>query len=135
MTGEMDLVRMLATLEPVLDPRRFAFSTHAGMDIASAAAHAPVGVFQESEGLTLITEARAGDTPRFAMISLSVHSNLEAVGLTAAIATALTQHGISANVVAAYFHDHIFVAEADAKRAMTVLHDLAAQHRAPTLTD
>ncbi len=54
-------------------------------------------------------------------ITLTVHSSLEAVGLTAAVATALTEAGISANVVAAFFHDHIFVPAADADQAVAVL--------------
>ncbi|MNJ75038.1 hypothetical protein D3C77_720650 [compost metagenome] len=61
-----------------------------------------------------------------AWITLTVHSSLEAVGLTAAFATALGQAGISCNVVAAFYHDHIFVAQADAQRAMAVLEGLAA---------
>lgn len=59
------------------------------------------------------------------LITLSVHSALEAVGLTAAVSGALTQAGISANVVAAYYHDHIFVPAADAKRAVEVLQTLS----------
>jgi hypothetical protein len=61
-----------------------------------------------------------------AWITLNVHSALEAVGLTAAFATALGQAGISCNVIAGYYHDHLFVGQADAERAMHVLRDLAA---------
>jgi hypothetical protein len=61
-----------------------------------------------------------------AWITLNVHSALEAVGLTAAFATALGQAGISCNVIAGYYHDHLFVGQADAERAMQVLRDLAA---------
>ena len=57
----------------------------------------------------------------FYCITLNVHSSLEAVGLTAAIATRLAQHNISANVVAGFFHDHIFVPENDAEQALTAL--------------
>ncbi len=46
---------------------------------------------------------------KFNQITLTVHSSLDAVGLTAAVATKLASYGISANVVAAYYHDHIFV--------------------------
>ncbi len=60
-----------------------------------------------------------------ARITLNVHSALEAVGLTAAVATALTREGISANVVAAYYHDHIFVPEVDAERALEALRALS----------
>ena len=54
-------------------------------------------------------------------ITLTVHSSLEAVGLTAAIATELARFGVSANVVAAYFHDHVFVPSAQAEQALAAL--------------
>jgi len=62
-------------------------------------------------------------------ITLTVHSSLEAVGLTAAFATELTRHGISANVVAGYYHDHIFVGAGDAERAVAALQGLSERHR------
>ena len=62
-----------------------------------------------------------------AWITLTVHSALDAVGLTAAFASALGDAGISCNVVAGYYHDHLFVGRADAQRAMGVLHKLATQ--------
>jgi len=62
------------------------------------------------------------------MITLDIHSSLEAVGLTAAFATALGNEGISANVVAAYYHDHIFVPAVDAGRAVAALQALSQAH-------
>jgi len=125
MIGETDLSRMLSTLEPTLDPRRFSFSTDPKMTLAEAAELSPIAIFREAEGLTLIREG--GDGPYFSMISLTVHSSLEAIGLTAAFSTALGEARISANVVAAFFHDHIFVAEIDRLRAMEVLRKLSQQ--------
>ncbi|MEM7259310.1 MAG: ACT domain-containing protein, partial [Pseudomonadota bacterium] len=59
----------------------------------------------------------------FCGITLEVHSSLEAVGMTAAFAKKLTEHGLSANVIAGYYHDHIFV-QADAKeRALAALRE------------
>lgn len=123
MNGETDLKKILRSLEPVLDPRKFTFSTHPGMSMTEAVVREPLALFQEKEGLTMISEG--GDGPYYSMISLSVHSSLEAVGLTAAMAKALTDHGISANVVAAYYHDHVFVKESDGPAAVAVLQDLA----------
>lgn len=87
----------------------------------------PLATFREREGLTVIAreeDVRAvGLEPLFlcAWIALSVHSDLEAVGLTAAIAAALTARGISCNVVAAAYHDHIFVPVERADEAMEAL--------------
>lgn len=90
----------------------------------------PVATFVEEEGISLIVAqsvAASHDlTPLFdaAWITLSVHSDLQAVGLTAAVSGALAAAGISCNVVAAAHHDHLFVPIADAERAMRVLVDL-----------
>lgn len=83
--------------------------------------------FQEKEGLTLVLSAESATQAylpfeaKFKQITLTVHSSLEAVGLTAAISDKLTQHNISANVIAAYYHDHIFVPADKASAAMIAL--------------
>ncbi|MBS1936015.1 MAG: ACT domain-containing protein [Bacteroidetes bacterium] len=83
--------------------------------------------FKEQEGVTLILKKKDADAARLkypfiaAWITLTVHSSLEAVGLTAAVATALAKENISCNVVAAFYHDHIFVAKEDAARAIKIL--------------
>lgn len=77
----------------------------------------------------MIVPARPGDPDHLVMrqITLDVHSALDGVGLTAAVASALSDHGIACNVVAAHHHDHVFVPEAWAEEALTVLRDLAAR--------
>ena len=88
--------------------------------------------FREAEGLTLLiapAEARAlglPDRPLFRRITLGVHSSLEAVGLTAAVSAALTEAGISANLVAAFHHDHVFVPADRAEAALACLRRLQA---------
>lgn len=130
MTGETDLALLLKGMEPVLQPGRVVFARapeHGSIDPGLS----PLGTFREKEGLTLIVDedeaAKAGLTRSAPMrqITLAIHSSLEAVGLTAAISAELTRQGISANVVAAYFHDHVFVPEQDAEKALSALKALS----------
>lgn len=125
--GETDLAVLLRSMEPELRGRDWGFA------VADAVPQgmAPFAVIAEDEGLTVVASMAALDAAGLrpegpmARISLTVHSSLQAVGLTAAFATALGQAGISANVIAGFHHDHIFVAAADADRAMTVLKALS----------
>ncbi len=64
-------------------------------------------------------------------ITLEVHSSLEAVGLTAAFATALCAENISANVIAGYYHDHIFVSTKLSHKAVQTLEKLSKQWKSP----
>ena len=129
---EKNLTALLANMSPVLDPHSYVFC-HASTDI-DLAPFSPKCLFWEQEGVTLILERSQAQRFQFdcnseyACITLNVHSSLEAVGLTAAVSTALAEQGISANVVAAYFHDHIFVGVEDAQRAIDVLTALSAKH-------
>ena len=129
MSGETNLARLLATMRPALQPGEYVFCT-AGPDAAVSGA---LGWFREAEGVSLIlprAEADAQGLPYSyvaAWLTLTVHSALEAVGLTAAVAAALAREGISCNVVAAYHHDHLFVAQADADRALQALRALSAE--------
>ncbi len=90
----------------------------------------PIATFREAEGLTLIVEeqrALKAGLPvlfRAAWITLTVHSDLQAVGLTAAVAAALAQAHISCNVVAAAFHDHLFVPVESGGDALAALQQL-----------
>lgn len=90
-----------------------------------------IGSFREKEGLTIIIKRKIADSLSLpyhfiaAWITLTVHSSLEAVGLTAAFSKALGDEGISCNVIAAYYHDHIFVDKKEAGRAMEALRKLS----------
>lgn len=112
MSGETDLDRLLAGLTPVLDPVEYRFET-----VAEAP---PLGdafaLIREAEGVTVI-----GPGAGWARITLGVQSSLAAVGLTARIAEALAARGISANVIAAFHHDHIFVPWGRREEALAVL--------------
>jgi hypothetical protein len=123
-----DLSVLLKTLEPVLNPGVFVFASvkdgHAidpGVIVAS---------IREPEGLSVITSETDAATNglnalfKCAWITLTVNSALDAVGLTAAFARALGYSGISCNVVAGAYHDHIFVPLESAQTAMQILHKL-----------
>ena len=87
--------------------------------------------FREEEGFTVILKKEAADSLNLdysaimSWITLTVHSSLEAVGLTAAFSKALSENNISCNVVAAYYHDHIFINKKDTEKAMEVLRKLS----------
>lgn len=123
-----NLVTLLRSMEPVLHEGVYVYCTVS--HDAQIGAFTPVVTVREAEGLTLVVpEAQALAAGlrvafRAAWISLTVHSDLEAVGLTAAFAGALGQAGISCNVVAGAFHDHIFVPVAQGERALEVLRAL-----------
>lgn len=126
MAGETNLEILLRTLEPSLRDEDFAFCTLPESDLADLSFR-PLCTFVEKEGVTVICtkeEAAQNDlksTFPCRMITLTVHSSLDAVGLTAAVATKLAEAGISANVVAAYYHDHVFVPADKADQAMKIL--------------
>ena len=124
-----ELARLIRELKPRLHEGSYAFCALPPGEAVPARA---IGSFRESEGVTVIVslaEARsAGLVPVFeaAWITLDVHSALEAVGLTAAVARALTEAGIPCNVVAALHHDHLFVPADRAGEALRALRELAA---------
>ena len=122
-----DISTLLSTLTPALHDGVYVFCTVPHDTDIAALALKPIATFYEAEGVTLVlAESAAGSaglTPLFraAWITLTVQSDLHAVGLTAAVAGALARAGISCNVIAAAFHDHIFVPVEDAQTAMAVL--------------
>ena len=125
MNGETDLVKLLQNMKPERNPGEYVFCLVDSYE--QAAALQPVGIFREKEGITVILPKEQADAMSLpyslvcVWITLTIHSSLEAVGLTASVSRALTEANISCNVVAAYHHDHIFVPIADADRAMNAL--------------
>ncbi|SDZ21043.1 ACT domain-containing protein [Pseudomonas sp. NFIX28] len=130
MAGETSLDTLLRSMSPQLNHGDYVFCSIA--DQARLEGAEVLGSFREQEGLTVILERQQAERLGLdfdyvaAWITLNVHSALEAVGLTAAFASALGKAGISCNVIAGYYHDHLFVGKADAERAMHVLRQLAA---------
>lgn len=123
--------QMLAALAPELRAEEFVFCCAPESHTLNIAALKPIATFNEREGLTLVLERNAAATAGFPTeaifrcITLGLNSDLEEIGLTAAVATALAQNNISANVIAAYHHDHVFVPAARADEALEVLRGLS----------
>lgn len=126
MVGETDLSRLLESMSPKLMPGEYVFCTIEG-DVSDYIKLDPLAFFRETEGLTLVinkSSAEANNLPFdsvFRRITLTIHSSLDAVGLTAAVSSRLAEEGISANVIAAYYHDHIFVQVDKADLAINAL--------------
>lgn len=131
MAGELNLKVLLKSMSPVLNEGDYVFCTLE--EVTDIDFKDVILMFREQEGITVIVEKETADRFNYdysivvSWITLTVHSSLEAVGLTAAFSNALAQENISCNVVAAYFHDHLFVAKKDAEKAMVVLSRFSSQ--------
>ena len=129
MTGEKDISKLLKTMKPKHNIGDYVFCSTRNLEILNSID--PILVFKEDEGYTLIVHKEVADNLKLdysfvtAWITLTVYSSLEAVGLTAAFSKALSDNGISCNVVAAYYHDHIFVDKKDAEKAMNILNEFS----------
>lgn len=127
MIGETNLSTLLQSMQPILCKGEYVFCSVSHQDSRYANVD-PVCLFKEDEGLTLILDREQADAAAlsysaiFCMITLSVHSSLEAVGFLAAITGQLAEHGISVNPISAYYHDHLFVPASRANEAMQLLH-------------
>jgi hypothetical protein len=126
MSGIVELDELLKTMSPEVQVGEYVFCTLASDNLDYKHLN-PLATFKEPEGLTLVISVEAAVQAKiafegtFKQITLTVHSSLDAVGLTAAVANKLTSYGISANVIAAYYHDHIFVQTEKAEQALLAL--------------
>ena len=131
MAGIIEIDVLLKEMKPVLDRTDYVFSTKKCFQIdEEIIALNPLATFLESEGMTVVVSKIKAEKHKlsydtiFNKITLEVHSSLEAVGLTAAISTALASRNISANMVAGYYHDHIFIPKDKADLALETLEGL-----------
>lgn len=130
--GETDLPTLLSTMTFTLDPATYVYLTTCTPLTTLIPQLSPKLIFQESEGTTVVTTSELAmehgyeHTFTCRMITLEIHSSLEAVGFMAAISKKLTEWGVSANVVSAFYHDHLFVPVGKEEVAMEVLGDLKA---------
>ena len=129
MSGEHDLNVLLATLRPELADGVFVFATVDKVPDGIV----PRMMFQEAEGITLILPQDQAEAAGIAyefpsrMITLNVHSALEAVGFLAHIVPKLAAAGMGVNSVAGFYHDHLFIPDGREGDAMKVLEAIAAE--------
>jgi hypothetical protein len=141
-SGETQLAVLLAQMKPEVVPGEWVYATVPYARSATPPADAePVVVVREAEGLTMVLERadadRLGLTYDYvsSLVSLTVHSALEAVGLTAAVAARLAEAGMSCNVVAGFHHDHLFVPYGRGEEAVELLTALASESAGPAAAD
>ena len=129
MSGENNLDRLLQNMHPQAQDGSFVFLTSAN-GFSEQEQRDAVMLFKEVEGITIIikeelAKALTTQTPRWAMITLTVRSDLNAVGFLAVITRKLADAGISVNPVSAFYHDHLFVPWDKREEAMEILHSFS----------
>ncbi|MDB4293547.1 ACT domain-containing protein [Maribacter sp.] len=132
MAGETNISQLIKGMTPELNAGDYVFSTV--LDINTIDRAHTICEFKEKEGTTIVMEKNKADELKLpydyvaSWITLTIHSSLDAVGLTSLFSSKLAEYNISCNVIAGYYHDHIFVAKKDAHKAIEVLTLLAKNH-------
>lgn len=126
MSPVRETAAMIRAMRPELAPGTFVFRSFADAADAAPLLAEALASFREAEGLSLILPADEADPMAMRCLTLQVHSALDGIGLTAAVAQALSEAGIPCNMVAAFHHDHVFVPAGLAERAVEVLRARAA---------
>lgn len=132
MSGETNLNTLLASMSADLIDDLFVFVTLQDRKMPDGLT--PRMMFQEAEGMTLILTKDDADAHALPfefpcrMITLNIHSALDAVGFIARIATELAKHNMGVNPVAGFFHDHLFVPDGREHDALAVISQIVADH-------
>lgn len=129
MAGEKNLDILIKEMTPKLNDGDYVFCTVNNLEQINR--NDTLCEFKEAEGTTIVIERNKADFLKLnyeyiaSWITLTIHSSLDAVGLTALFSNELAKNNISCNVIAGYYHDHIFVDKNDANKAIKVLKNLA----------
>ena len=132
MSGAINLRTLIKEMEPKLNNGEYVFTTVSNVDTIPRSA--TLFEFKEVEGTTLVLKKATANCYNLSYqyvaswITLKVHSSLEAVGLTAVFSNVLANHNISCNVVAGFYHDHIFVDKKDGEKTVKVLTDFSKNY-------
>ena len=126
-----DLQGMLAGMQPELHSEAYRFLSVPLEDAKADWIGEPFALIRESEGATIVAAVHdpVEDAPLFARITLMVHSALEGVGLTATVSSALADAGVACNIVAGFYHDHLFVPWDRRLEALSILRQLSKDAR------
>ena len=131
MAGETNLEALIKGMTPKLNNGDYVFCTV--KNLAKINRNDTICEFKEEEGTTIVIERNKADFLKLkyeyiaSWITLTIHSSLDAVGLTALFSNELAKNNISCNVIAGYYHDHIFIDKNDANKAIEILKNLAKQ--------
>ena len=133
MTGETNLKLLIKGMQPILNTGEYVFCSL--KDISQISRNDTLCEFKEAQGTTIVINRKKADSLGLKYhyiahwISLKVHSSLEAVGLTAIISNELAKNNLSCNIIAGYFHDHIFIDRKFSKKALKVLTLLSENYK------